>query len=113
MTREAECSAWLFTGWSIQQLRERGAEMIPNLSLHDIDAAPMPEFARVGVAMVSVEIDSDEKIIASTVAGLRAEIAEVRANAERKAVALTEKINQLLAIGYTPTSAVEESDIPF
>ena len=65
-------------------------------------------YTLVGEAEITVKLMDHDTIIGNKVDALRAEAANIRAEATMKCTRIEEQINQLLAIEYTPAASFED-----
>jgi alkyl hydroperoxide reductase subunit AhpC len=104
MTREFTTTTklWLTSHSSLGPENLATLNTIEGLSLTDLDMSHAG-WTIVGTAEVKVSMISDnDQLVANKVVALRAEAQKIRAEAEAKAVRIEDKIQQLLAITYTP-----------
>lgn len=106
--------AWA-TEYSTFNPRALDKTRIDSLGFSDGDMA-RHGWTLVGEAEITVKLMDHDTLIGNKVEALRAEAANIRAEAMMKCTRIEEQINQLLAIEYTPAapaaSVFDDDDIP-
>lgn len=104
-TITARTKAW-FTGDHVgpEDLKHDPVHAVSSVSYYAGDMSKHG-WSLVGVAEITLHVESEEVLIDNKVAALRQELTNVRAEAQLKATELEGRIQKLLAISYTPGSA--------
>lgn len=79
------------------------AELVPSLQITSADMGDSEGWIQVGTAEVRVSLTPLPDLTANTIRTLRAQVKTIRADAERKAMALEGEIQKLLSITLETT----------
>lgn len=91
--------AWLPSHGGPEILKLTGDKLVTNLS-YASNNMTLAGWVLAGEATISVELVNTDQLIENKVAALKKELQLVRANAERQAMDIEGKIQNLLAITY-------------
>lgn len=95
---EGTIGVWLAgDGYGPEEIKRDGAKAINKLQFSNLDMSSHG-WTRIGTAEVTLSLMSEDKMVESKVASMRAEIQSIRATSENAITRLQEKIQSLLAI---------------